>query len=209
MTVAEVETKKQTLIATMQTALAASKSLEPGTKEFDEAYQRYFTARDQLNKIDAELEKAMLAQNAEVIKADAGTIGQAIFKLIEGLKVAEKTGKPIQSLKYFVDGDNKPNVVFNPVTTVKSSGGKATGAKKTGKGHTKIHGPGLPEEGESITKFVIAHLTESQKTEGSADFVKYPHVLIDTKPKFEAFCVAHGLTGYTYDLPTASEEAGS
>ena len=198
MNIQEVETKKTTLEAEMATALEAAKVLTPATSEFDEAYSRYLSAKSMLAKIPDELAKAMVAQNAEAITQCGTQIAEAIGQLVVGLKVADLLGAPVIALRYAVDAEGKALVVFNPIIKVKAAGGKR---ESKGGGRTVI----LDPEGNrlSLTKFVLAHATDAEK---ATPEYKYPHSQVDSKPKFEAFCEAHTLTGYTYELPSAATE---
>jgi len=203
MTIAEVEAKQVTLEATIATALEASKALSPGTAEFDEAYGRYLSAKSSLAKIPGELAIAKQAEHAEAIKADCITIGAAIRELVVGLGLADKLGEPVVSVVWTqgaagADGIvPEPVVKVNPKVTVKSSGGKRE--VKAG-GHTMIGYPDGTQQ--SQTKFVLEFATEAEKA--SPEY-KYPHTRVDSKPKFEVFCTAHNLTGYTYNTPGKEE----
>ena len=207
MTVVEVETKKTQLEATLKSSLIEASKFVPGTAEFDEKYALHLSTKGALSKIGEEMAKALEAQNAEAIKAHSVTLAQAIGKLVEGMKVAELVGKPVTALNYYTAADGTVHVVFNPVTHIKSAGTKASGSGPKGKGHTMIVGPDGTQM--SITKFVQSNLTESQKTEGSVDYVKYPHTVIDTRPKFDEFCKAHNLVGYKYEIPASVQEVTS
>lgn len=194
----EVETKKTTLEAEMATALEAVKVLTPATPEFDEAYTRYLGSKASLAKIPDELIAAKLSENSEAIAVAGTQIADAIAQLAAGLKIEELLGTPLIALRYAVDAEGKGLVVFNPIMKLKST----TGAKGKGTGRTVI----VDSAGErlSLTKFVLAHATEAEKS--SPDY-KYPHTRVDSKPKFEEFCKAHSLTGCTYEVasnePTA------
>lgn len=190
----EVEAKKVSLEAEMSTALEAAKVLTPATAEFDEAYSRYLGAKAGLAKIPEELAKAKLAENAEAIGVAAGQVAEAITQLVDGLKVADLLGTPVVALRYAVDGEGKALVVFNPIIKVKAAGAKTT----KGAGRTVVVDP----EGNklSLTKFVLATASEAEL---KSDEFKYPHTRVDSKPKFEEYCTAHTLTGYTYETPSA------
>jgi len=200
LTTVEVEAKKTTLEAEMATALEASKVLTPATAEFDEAYGRYLAAKAGIAKIPEELAKAKLAENAEAIATAGAQVGEAIVQLVDGLKIADLLGTAVTGLRYYrhvktaEDGTETidTGVVFNPVTKVPTKGTKPA----KGAGRTVI----LDAAGErlSLTKFVLANATDEEKLETSDKFLKYPHTAVDTKPKFEAFCESHGLTGFTY-----------
>lgn len=199
MTTAEVQTKETQLQAELATALEAAKVLTPATAEFDEAYGRYLSAKAAIAKIPEELSKAKIAENAVVI-ATAGTqIADSITQLIDGLKVEEMIGKPVESLRWAKDAEGKAGVAFNPVVKLASTG-KKSGASK-GAGHTVIVTP----EGErlSLTKFVLAHATDAEK---ASEEYKYPHTRVDTHPKFEQFVKDHNLTGFTYETPAQAGE---
>lgn len=198
MTIQEVEARQKNLEAEMATALEASKVLTPATVEFDDAYGRYLSAKANLAKIPDEITKARQAENADAIKQSGVQVAEAIGQLVDGLKIADLLGTPVTTLRYAVDSEGKALVIFNPVTKVKSTGKR----EAKGTGHTQIVDP----EGNrlSLTKFVVAHATDAEKA--SPEY-KYPHTRADSKPKFEEFCVSHGLTGYTYELPQATEEA--
>ncbi len=202
MTIAEVEAKKTTLETTIATALEASKALAPGTTEFDDAYGRYLSAKLALAKIPEELAVAKRTENAEVIKAGASTIGAAIRELIAGLELASKLGEPVISVVWTqgqagLDGViPEPVVLINPKTVAKAPSAKHEA--KTG-GRTMI---GYPDGTQtSLTKFVGEFATDAEKA--SPEY-KYPHTRVDSKPKFEAFCTAHNLTGYTYITPSVA-----
>lgn len=197
-TVQEVEAKKTTLEAEQATALEAAKVLTPATAEFDEAYGRYLAAKASLLKIPDEIAAATLAANAELIATAGAQVAEAIGQLLTGLEVEKLVGKPVICLRYAVDSESKALVVFNPIIKVAST--RKAGATKGG-GRTVI----VDGEGNrlSLTKFVLAHATEAEK---ATDEYKYPHALVATKPKFEAFCTGHSLTGYTYELPSETTE---
>ncbi len=195
-TVAEVEAKKTTLEAEQATALEAAKVLTPATPEFDEAYSRYLAAKASIAKIPDEVAAAKLAENADAINVAAGQVADAIVQLVDGLKVAELIGKPVEALRFAKDAEGKTLVVFNPVTKVRS----ATTKGKKGAGRTVIVDP--TGDKWSLTKFVLEHATDAEK---ATPEYRYPHSQVATKPKFEAFCAAHSLTGYVYTLPTAEE----
>lgn len=194
MTTQEVETKKTGLEAEIETALEAAKVLTPATPEFDEAYGRYLAAKANLAKIPEEFAKAKLAENAEAIATAGSQVAEAIGQLVDGLKVADLLGTPVTALRYFVDAEKKAGVVFNPIAKIKSTGKR----EAKGTGRTVI----VDTEGNrlSLTKFVLAHATDAEK---ASDEFKYPHSQVDSKPKFEKFCEAHSLTGYTYELPSS------
>lgn len=192
MTIVEVEAKKTNLEAEMATALEAAKVLTPATAEFDDAYGRYLAAKANLFKIPEEIAKAKTAENAGAISAAGDTTAEAITQLVDGLKVADLLGVPVIALRYTVDAAGKAGVIFNPIVKVKAAGG---GTKRTpGTGRTVIVDP----EGNrlSLTKFVLAYATDAEK---ATPEYKYPHGQVDSKPKFEAFCLAHSLTGFTYE----------
>jgi hypothetical protein len=204
LTVLEVTNKKATLETVIGTTLEAVKALTPGSPEFDEAYGRYLSAKVDVQKIPEELKAAVQAENADKIKATCATVASAIQQLLAGLKAEELMGTPIIALRYaFSESkDDKgvvtktPMVVLNPIEHVKQSGPKTT-SDTTGKGtgHNMII---LPDGSKkSLTKFVNETATETEKA--SAEF-KYPHTRVDSKPKFEAYCTAHNLTGYSYEL---------
>ena len=194
MTVQEVETKRQQLELERDIALEAAKVLVPATPEFDEAYERYLSAKASLTKIPAELAAAKLAQNAGAIQLAGVTVGEGIRQLVDGLGLEELLGTKVIAIRYTVNAEGKIGVVFNPVIALKSTGPKAP--KTPGTGRTKI---GYPDgTSTSPTKFVLAHTTEAEK---ATPAMKYPHTLIDSKPKFDAFVASHNLVGYTYAVP--------
>jgi len=202
MTVNEVEEKKIQLETALQTALEAAKVLTPATPEFDEAYGRYLASKAELAKIPSELQKAKLVENAEAIKTAGNTVTEAIFQLTEGLKVAELLGSPVIALRYYrtVGRDEagkesvSTGVVFNPVAQLKT---KRAPKESKGVGRTVIRSADGTKT--SLTKFVLDYATEDEKA--SARF-KYPHTVIDTKPKFDLFCEKHNLRGFVYEVPT-------
>lgn len=202
MTIQEIEAKKVQLETEQATALEAAKVLTPATPEFDEAYGRYLAAKAGIARIPDEIAKAKLIENAEAIKVAGNTVAEAVTQLVDGLKVSELLGTDVIALRYFrvvtpasegVEASVSTGVVFNPI--LKLSGGKG-GTKKEGAGRTIV----VDSAGErlSLTKFVLATCSEAEKA--SPEF-KYPHAQVNTKPKFEAYCQAHSLTGYTYELP--------
>jgi len=197
MTVLEVNQKQAKLQAEMATALEAAKVLIPATPEFDEAYGRYLGAKSGLAKIPTELAVATKAEHADAIKADGVTMAQSIKQLIDGLGIDAKLGEPVKKLVYDVF-ESGPAVTFNPTVTVR--------ATKAGKGEPKAGGrtvAKLPDGSTmSLTKFVLEHATEAEKA--SPEY-KYPHGVVSSKPKFEAFCAVHGLTGYEYVIPGKAE----
>jgi hypothetical protein len=192
MTTIEVEARKAELTATMTSELAEAKKCKPMTDEFNVHYDLY-------RKVDEEFAKAKESEKHLAIKADCDTLGTAIGKLIEGLKLAEKLGEPIKSCVYVVDSEGKSQVTINKVTRIASKAGEGKG---NGKGHVKIvDGQGNEQ---SVTAFIKAHATAAELATAA---YKYPHTQADSKAKFEAFCTAHNLTGYEYRLP--AEEAQS
>jgi len=126
-------------------------------------------------------------------------IGEAITQLVTGLKVADLLGVPVTALRYSQASDGVVLVAFNPVARKATAGTR----KAAGAGRTVI----VDTEGNrlSLTKFVLAHATDVEKA--SPEY-KYPHSQVSSKPKFEAFCTAHSLTGFTYELPTAGTTEG-
>ncbi len=208
MTIQDIEERKVKLEGELTTALEAAKVLTPATAEFDEAYGRYLTAKSAIDKIPDEIAKVKQSENAEAIKTAGITVGEAIIQLIDGLKVAELIGVPVNALRFY----NTPSkdeagvetmsmgVVFNPVAATRKAG-TGTGGKKGG-GRTVIVAP----DGDkfSLTKFVLAHATDAEKE--SPEY-KYPHTRVDTKPKFEEFCSTHTLTGYAYETPSAETDS--
>lgn len=194
MTVQEVEAKEVGLVTERDTALAAAKELEPGSIEFDQAYNRYSAARVNLLKIPDELVAAKQQENAGEIAAAKATIVEGIETLLVGLNVSDLLGTKIRCINYTVDAEDKGGLAFNPI--VKSPAKMAPRESKSG-GRTMI---ALPDgTKQSPTKFVLAHATEAEKATFSVN--KPPHLKVDTKPKFDAFCIAHNLTGYTYEMP--------
>ena len=146
------------------------------------------------------MSKALIAQNADAIAAIGVQIADAIEQLADGLKVADLLGTPLIALRYAKDAEGKKLVVFNPIIKVKAAGG----TRKAGTGRTVV----VDAEGNrlSLTKFVLAHATDAEKDAAHADYLKYPHAAVDTKPKFEAWCQSHTLTGFTYETPSATTE---
>lgn len=195
-TVEEIKATQTTLETEMNTALEAAKALTPATPEFDEAYSRYLASKAAIAKIPEEIAKATLAANSEAIAVAAKQVSEAIVQLVEGLKVADLLGKPVEALRFYTDADKGVHTVFNPITKV-----TAKGTRTPGQGRTVI----VDAEGnrQSLTKFVLAHATDEEKA--SAEY-KYPHAQVATKPKFEAFCEAHALTGYVYETASAGPE---
>lgn len=206
MTIVEIEAKKTTLESALTTALEAAKVLTPATPEFDEAYGRYLSAKSSLAKIPDEIAAAMRIEHKAAIDADAVVAADAIYQLIEGLKVADKLGVPVVALRYYrverTDAEGKVSVeqgaVFNPVAAKATPKGERKGK---GAGHTQVVTP----EGErlSLTKFVLANATEEDK---ASDKFKYPHSFVDSKPKFDSFCESHSLVGFTYETPAVAAE---
>jgi len=201
MTVLEVNQKQEKLELELTTALEAAKVLTPATPEFDDAYGRYLGAKAAIAKIPAELAAATKAEHTDAIKADGVTMAQSIKQLIDGLGIEAKLGEPVKKLVYDVF-ESGPVVSFNPTVKIKAAGGKRE--PKEG-GRTVAQAPDSTTQ--SLTKFVLEHATEAEKA--SPEY-KYPHGVVSSKPKFEAFCAAHGLTGYAYVTPgKATGEAES
>jgi len=204
MTIQEIEAKQVQLELELATALEAAKVLTPATAEFDEAYGRYLNAKVAIAKIPDEIARQKLTENAADIKAAGDTVAEALAQLVDGLKVADLLGTPVIALRYYrtASKDEAGNetiatgCVFNPI--IKVSSGKAGGGSKVA-GHTMI----VDAQGNkfSCTKFVQAHATEAELA--SQDY-KYPHTRVDSRPKFDEFCTAHNLTGFTYELPTTT-----
>jgi hypothetical protein len=193
-TIAEIQEKQTKLEAELATALEAAKVLQPATPEFDEAYGRYLAAKAAIAKIPTEIAEAKKAENADAIKADGATVAEGIKQLLEGLKTADKLGEPVISVVWTQGAAKEgepvpaPVVHFNPKAKVASTGTR----KASGAGRTTV----LTPTGEtlSLTKFVLANASEEEAG-------KYPHTLVDSKPKFDEFCTKHSLTGYTYQRP--------
>lgn len=200
LTCQEVEAKKVSLEAELNTALEAAKVLTPATAEFDDAYSRYLSSKSALAKIPDELSKAKVAENAVVIATASSQVADAIEQLCEGLKVAELIGAEVVGLSYRKNPEGVKTVIFNPITRVATAGKR----EAKGTGHTVI----IDSEGNhlSLTKFVLAHATEAEK---ASDAFKYPHTQVDSKPKFESFCEGHSLTGFVYETPKQAEETAS
>ncbi len=208
MTVKEVQEKQVRLEAEMSTALEAAKVLTPATEEYDDAYARYLGAKSGISKIPDEIAAAKLAENADAIKLGGAQMSEAITQLIAGIKVGEASiesllGKPVTALRWFTDSEGKASAVFNPTVAVRGT----TGNKGASKSRVSI----VDATGNKMnsTKFVLAHLTEAQKTESHTDYVKYPHTLVDSKPKFDEFCTSHSLTGFTYEARSKAEESAA
>ena len=202
-TVLEIDAKKTNLEAEIATALEAAKVLTPATTEFDDAYGRYLAAKANLAKIPDEMVKARQSENADAIKVCVTQVAEAIGQLVDGLKLADLLGTPVIALRYAKPAEGEAIVVFNPIAQVAGTSKKTAGTK--GAGRTVIVDP----EGNrlSLTKFVLNSATDAEKDSTNEAFLKYPHAAVDTKPKFEVFCEAHSLTGYTYETPQAGGEA--
>ena len=185
MTIVEVEAKKQRLEAEMALALEAAKVLTPVTPEFDDAYSRYLGAKANLAKIPEELAKAKLAENAVAIGAVAVQMSEGIGQLITALGLPELLGESVTLLRYTVNPEGVKTVVFNPHVVLRTAGAKKEG---TGK-RVQITGP----DGAivNMTKFVLLNSTEAEKSGFTTN--NPPHLLVDSKPKFEAFCLKHNL----------------
>jgi len=202
MTIAEVEAKGTALQTEMAAALESLKGKKPASAEFDEAYGKYLGAKAALSKIPAEIAKAKAEQNAGALKSVATTVSEAITKLCEGLKVAELMGEPVATVRYVVI-NGVASVDFNKTVRLATKGPK--GERKAANGHVAIIAPDGSKQ--SLTKFVLAHATDAEKS--SKEF-KYPHTQVDTKPKFDAFCASHNLSGFVYEIPEAvAAEAAS
>lgn len=204
MTVIEVLEKQKNLENIVMTSLEATKVLEVGTPEFDEAYGMYLGAKSSLAKIPDELASAKKAENSEAIKADSAAIASAVKELVAGLGLAEKLGEPVKSVVWTqgATGDDgivpEPVVHVNPTVSVKSTGPKSARTPSTGR--TVI---GYPDGSQkSCTKFVLEFATEVEK---ATPEYKYPHTRVDSKPKFEAFCTAHNLSGFSYVTSAKAE----
>uniref|UniRef100_A0A6M3JZH8 Uncharacterized protein n=1 Tax=viral metagenome TaxID=1070528 RepID=A0A6M3JZH8_9ZZZZ len=202
MSVKEIEAKQVQLEAELTTALEAAKVLTPATAEFDEAYGRYLSTKAAIARIPDEIAKAKLAENKEAIDAAGITVAEGIFQLVDRLKVAELLGSPVIALRYYrtTSKDEQgaetisTGVAFNPVTKASSTGPREASAKS---GRTVI----VDAQGNriSLTKFALEYASDEEKAKVTYKTGVTPHVLVDSKPKFEAFCKAHNLTGYTYE----------
>jgi hypothetical protein len=205
MTVIEVESKKAQLTIEMGTALEASKALQPGTSEFDGAYERYFTAKNALAKIPEELQKAKIEENAGAIKVAGNQVAEATEQLIAALNIESLIGAPVIAANYYriasKDEQGNPTVskgvIFNPVTPKRALASETKRESKAG--HTMIVAPDGTRL--SLTKFAAQYATNEEKVRATFKTGFTPHALVDTKPKFDAFCTAHSLTGYTYEIP--------
>jgi hypothetical protein len=195
LTLQEIEAKELQLKSEMVAALEETKGKKPASAEFDAAYGKYLTAKANLAKIPAELTKAKTEANSGALLTVGATVSDAITQLIVGLKVAELLGEPVKVVRYSIGDDGKPSVRFN--TTASTP--KVKGERKVGNGHTQIVAPDGTKQ--SLTKFVLAHATDAEKA--SKEY-KYPHTQADSKPKFDAFCASHNLTGFLYETPEAS-----
>ena len=202
MTVQEIEAKRVKLEAELTTALEAAKVLTPATAEFDDAYGRYLAAKANIAKIPAEIAAAMKAEHANAIKADCVTLAESIRQLIDGLGIKAKLGEPVISVVWTQGATGIDGVVPAPVVhinpTVKARSASGTREPKVG-GRTLIKAPDGTTQ--SLTKFVLEHITEAEKLTPE---YKYPHAQVSSRPKFMAFCEAHGLTGYEYITPDKS-----
>lgn len=192
MLIKEVETKQKALETELDVALTAAKVLTPATPEFDNAYGRYLGAKANLAKIPAELAKAKVDENAGAINAAGAEIAKSILELVKGFEVEKLLGTPVICLNYVV-AEAGPMVVFNPVRKVGSGGSK--GGTRGGK-RTVITTP----TGETLncTQFVMRHATVAEK---ATTAYHNPHTFVDTQPKFDAFCLSHGLSGHAYCKP--------
>lgn len=192
MTIQEVEQREKQLQSEMTVALQAAKVLKPATAEFDEAYGRYLAAKANIAKIPAELARVKLEANSSALATVGATVSDAIAQLVAGLKVAELLGETVKVVRYQVNDAGIASVSFN----AKGKAPAAKGERKVGNGRTQIAASDGSKQ--SVTKFVLAHATDAEKS--SAAF-KYPHTQADSKPKFDAFCASHNLTGFTYEVP--------
>jgi hypothetical protein len=198
MTIQEIEAKEKQLQAEMAAALTEAKTAKPATEAFDVTYGKYLAAKGNLAKIPAELAKAKAEANSGALKAVGATVGEAIGKLVEGLKVAELLGEPVKVVRYIVNDDGSVTVGFNPTTRLATKG--APRERKAANGHTQVVSPDGTKQ--SLTKFALAHASDEEKKACTYKTGVTPHVLIDTKPKFDAFCVAHNLSGFVYEVPS-------
>jgi len=213
MTVQEIKAKKSRLEAELTMALEAAKVLAPVTPEFDDAYGRYLNVKAALLRIPEELVAALKVEHAGAIKVWGVLFAEHVQQLIKGLRteeggpaIEELLGEPVVSLVWIQGATGIDKVVpapvayINPTTKVKGTGGKSE-PKKTG-GRTFIKTPA--GETMSLTKFALQHASPEEIATCTYKTGVTSHVLVDSKPKFLAFCTAHGLTGYEYIMPGTS-----
>ena len=201
MTLIEVEQKQKALQTQGDTAFKNAQKLQSGTAEYDEQYSIYLSAKAAIANIPNELAKARKEANAEGLAAAAKTVSEGIAQLLAGLNVSDLLGERVIKVSWTqLDAAITPDVRFNATTRI-SPGAKAKDSKG---GRTMI----VDAQGnrQSCTKFVNATCTAEEKA--SKDF-KYPHTRIDTKPKFDAYCLAHNLTGLEYEVNTNGDNAQS
>lgn len=223
MTVQEIEAKKLSYENIVASAPAVHAALVPFSTEFDAFCVTYSDARKALKDTDWDklIADAFVEANKEAIAAIGVAIAEAIQSAVDGLEVEKLLGQPVHALTFFrgtskvtqkdangadviVTTLDKGIVRFNPTTHVKESGGTKKSSDSAGgekKGHTVITGPDGATY--SLTKFVVLHATDAEKTEherevGSTPGKVTPHTRVDSKPKFEKFCASHNLVGYTY-----------
>jgi len=188
MTIAEIEARNTALDGLITEAQNAAKALVVGSSDFDAAYKAYLDLKAEKAAIPAKVAAAKKSENAEKIKKAATDIAGAITQLIAAMKIDDLIGEKLVKLSYNLTTDEKTaqtvaTVLFNPVTRLASTGKRESGKR------TMIGNPDGTHQ--SLTAFVKAHAPE-------ADWGKYPHTLVDTQPKFEAFCTKYGLSGFTY-----------
>ncbi len=188
----EVQAKQTTLEAQLAELVALVPTLQFGTEEYNAKAEEYLSVRKSLANMPAELAAAQKEANASEINAASAAVAEAITKLVEGLKVAELLGEPVTGLRYFnvASKDDagvetmSAGVVFNPLTKVPSTRAPKDGGEATGTRQAVVTASG---EKMSKTAFVKACTTLTAEEQAE----KYPHALVASGPKFEAFLKAH------------------
>ena len=182
--VEEVKDKERKLKEALAGALENTKAYEPLTPEFDTAYAAYLTLKAELAKVPSMLELAGKQDREDATRDLCNQLAAGIEQLIVGLEVEKAQGEPIIALRYAQDSTGAGFVVLNPITKLRAS--KPREPKANGSSRPWV----VDSKGSKITI--------SEFCRPYAGDVKYPHKMIRDKAEFDAFCLKHGLTGYTY-----------
>ena len=182
--VEEVRDKERKLKEALAGALENAKTHEPLTPEFDTAYVSYLSLKGELVKMPAELAKAEAQEKEEATHDLCVKLAQGVEQLLAGLEVAKAQGEPIIALRYAQDSTGTGYVVLNPITKLRASK------------------PREPKANGSSRPWIVdskgSHLTVSEFCRPYCGANKYPHKAVTCQAEFDAFCLKHGLTGYTY-----------
>lgn len=204
-TIQEVEDRKASLEAVIATITVLLPTLTLGSDEYDLSAAKYLEARKELKSIPLALEAAKIAANKDAIDKVSLLFVETIQSLAVQSGIEALLLKPLTTVRYVqgmpnAEGVRSPAVVeFNPIfgAIAKVPKVKVEGAStEVSTGRKKVTGPN--GYSNSPTKFVEAFSNGAEKLLLRVNGGKtYSHTVVDSQTKFDAFCVAHNLVGYS------------